>query len=178
MKRAFKPLIMSLALVLMIATLAACGGGSGPRAIPNVSRIQEDLTESGLSIIPTSQTIDSIEILDYETDNDAGLHQATVVIHSHDEEVAYIKYAAMTYQRNADREWVLSNIRADRQNMWSTSPLVGAQETVIEAALHGLRVTIDGDEWRLDEDSIENVTVNDLKYVYLNKQPIRLSQRE
>jgi len=159
MRQNIKKIALSLALVLMVITLTACGGG-GARAVPNENRIQEDLAESGLSVIPTSQTIDSVEILDYDTDNDAGVHHVTVLIHSHDEEVAYIKYATLAYQRNADREWVLSSVWADRENLWSSSPLVGAPVAVIEAAIHGLQVTIDGDEWRLDEDSIENVTVH------------------
>jgi len=159
MKRALKTLLMLCALLLIIATLTACGG-SGLRAIPNANRIQEDLAESGLSIIPTSQTIDNIEIIDYETDRDAGIHIVSVVVHSHDEEASYIKYGILSYRRNADREWILSAIDPDRQNLWSMSPLVGTQEAVIEASLHGLRVTIDGDEWQLDGDSIENVTVN------------------
>jgi len=136
----------------------------GPRVIPNEARIKRELSEDGRSIVPSSQTVESIEVLDEETDRDEWTHHATVLVNSFDEEVNYVKYANMFYTRNEDREWILSSISPERTSAWSTSPRVGAREDlVVSSARDSILwqlVTIDGEEWHIDDSTIENITIS------------------
>jgi len=148
--------ILAIALVLMIL-LAACGNSAS--AIPNASRIQTELGEHSRSIVPATQAIDRIEIISNETDTEAGWHQALVTVFSNDADIAYISHMQVTYQRNADNEWILADITADRSMPWISSPLVGASEETIRSAIIGLEVRVDDNDWRFDEEIIESVTI-------------------
>ena len=137
----------------------------GPRAIPYEERIMEELAQDGRSFIPGNQTIDSIEIIEYETNSDETpwVHSALVLVHSSDTEVAFTKYASLLYYRDEEREWILTEISTARVDIWQTSPLVGVGTDMIDSAVrNALRnqdVTIDGDEWRITDDTIENISI-------------------
>jgi len=139
---------------------------SKPTQIPNVSRIKSELSQDGRSFIPGTQTIDSVEILSEETgkEDEPWVHHATVLINSKDSEIAYVKYGIMVYQRNDEREWVLMDIAADSMNLWTISPLTGAQDFLVESSVREAilwqTVAIDGDDWKIDESTIESVTIN------------------
>ena len=140
------------------------GGGSGARAIPDVERITRELSQDGRSIVPRDQKIESVEILDEETNRDEWTHVATVKIDSHDDKIAYIQFAQMSYYRDEEREWVLSGISAERMNQWTTAPLVGASEELINSSARSSllwqNVIIDGDDWHIDDSVIENVIIS------------------
>jgi len=137
---------------------------SGPREIPNAERIKKELSEDGRSIIPSSQTVESVEILEEETNREDWTHFATVLVDSFDEEINYVKYATMSYFRNEDREWILSDIIPERANMWSISPRIGAREDLIESSVRDSlmwqMITIDGEEWYIDESTIESISIS------------------
>jgi hypothetical protein len=141
--------------------LTACGGdtGSSPRALPNEERIQNDLALNSRGTIPAGQSIDSLEIVDSETDNDAGVHDVICKIFSNDGEVAYIKYLLVMYQRNAEREWVLASVNTTRSNLWSTSPLAGVRDALVMETIMGAVIRIDDDDWVIDGDSMVNVSI-------------------
>jgi hypothetical protein len=139
-------------------------GVSGLRAIPNEARILMELSEHGLSIIPRTQSINKVEILEHETDSDVWSHYATILVHSSDADVTYVKYATMLYYRNEEREWILSGVQPERTNQWLTAPLRGVQKDFVESSIRSSllwqQVMIDNDEWQIDENTIENVIIN------------------
>ena len=157
-----KAIILTLA-ILLIFTVAACGngGGSGARAIPDLDRITRELTQDGRSIIPREETISSVEINTEDTDRDNWIHRADVTIHSQDSDIAYIRYAIMTYNRDEDREWILSGISADKLGQWAMSPLTGVKNDLIESAVKNLReqFNIDNDNWIIDANSVEDISI-------------------
>lgn len=165
-----KIITIALAIITTTFIIAGCGNGdggggdSGPRAIPNEARIMNELSNDGRSIIPREHTITNVEILDYETNRDIWSHRATVSISSNDREVEFVKFATMTYNRNDDREWVLVNISPDRENQWTTSPLVGVNMNMVENETRNVilrqTITIDGDDWFVDDNTLENISIN------------------
>jgi hypothetical protein len=156
-----KKILFTILSAVLILTLTACGGdtGSSPRALPNEERIQNDLAVNSRGTIPAGQSIDSLEIVDSETDNDAGVHDVICKIFSNDGEVAYIKYLLVMYQRNADREWVLASVNTTRSNLWSTSPLAGVRDALVMETIMGAVIRIDDDDWVIDGDSMANVSI-------------------
>ena len=142
---------------------------SEPDEIPNAARMQVELSQNGRSFIPNTQKIDNVEILSEETvdEDEPWVYHVTVLVNSSDDELAYVKYGIMTYQQNEESEWVLTNIAADRVERWTILPVVGAKESLIEStareALYWQSVTIDDDEWRIDENTIESITISSQK---------------
>lgn len=175
MRKIIATITMITIMVFMTLALVACGSGggsgggnsggeSGPRAIPNEERVLRELSTDGRSIIPRTQTIDSVEITREITDEENWRHEVFVIVNSKDNEVAYVKHAVLVYDRNEDREWVLTGISPENQNLWSTSPLVGVNASMVESAtreaLSWQTITIDGDEWFVDENTIENISMS------------------
>jgi len=134
--------------------------------IPNAARMKIELSQDGRSFIPNTQSIDSVEILSEEIvdEDEPWVYNTTVLINSSDSELAYVKYGAITYHRNEEEEWILISIDVDKMNLWTISPLVGANESLIESsaseAISLQTVTIDGDEWKIDDDTIESITIS------------------
>jgi len=116
MKKILKLTLVVIIVIMTIFTITACESGSGPRGIPDLERITNELLEDGRSIIPNTETINSVEIISEETDRETHTHRAAVLVHSKDDEVAFIRYAIMIYNRNEEREWILSGINPDNQN--------------------------------------------------------------
>lgn len=179
MRKIIAAITMITILVLMTLALTACGSGGGrsggrsggndggessPRAIPNGERIARELSTDGRSIIPRTQTVNSVEITNEVTDDENWRHEAFVIVNSQDSELAYVKHAVLVYDRNEYREWVLTGINPNNQNLWSTSPIVGVNASMIEEAtrnaLLGQTITIDGDEWFVDENTLENISMS------------------
>jgi hypothetical protein len=161
MKRKTILTIVSLALILIF--IAACddsnGGGTSARAVPNTERIQSDIATNAISPIPSNRTVDSIEIINEETDTDTGQHSATVRVFSNDSEVAYTENMRVVYIRNEDREWVLSAITSDSSAPVLMSPLVGANVSLVREAILGANLIIDGENWVVDDSNLESVTI-------------------
>ena len=153
-------IILSTALILL---LTACGdsggGGTGARAVPNAERIQSDIATNAISPIPNNRKVDSIEIINEDTDTDTGQHSATVRVFSNDSEVAYTENMRVVYIRNEDREWVLSAITPDSSVPVLMSPLVGANVSLVREAIIGANLIIDDEEWVVDENNLESVTI-------------------
>jgi len=139
---------------------------SEPDQIPNAARMQLELSQDGRSFVPNTHTIDSLEILSEETEDEdePWVHYAAVIVNSNDTEINYVKYGVMTYQRDEEKEWILASIDADRRDMWSISPAIGVKEAHIESCAREIlfwqTVTIDGDEWLIDENTIESIKLS------------------
>ena len=149
---------------------------SGPRQVPNAARMKNELSKDGRSFIPATQIVDIVDILSEETgkEDELWVHHATVLVNSSDSELAYVKYGALTYQRNEEMEWVLTNMTAERMELWTVSPLTGVKESFIESsvreALLWQSVTIDGEDWRIDENTLEEIKVNSQKTSLENRR--------
>jgi len=139
---------------------------SGLEQIPNAARMKQELSQDGRSFIPNTQSVESVEILSEETENEEEpwVHHAVVLVNSQDAEVAYVKYGILTYLRNEEKEWILTGIEADRHNLWTLSPIVGAKESLVESSAREMllwqSVMIDNDEWMIDDNAIENITIS------------------
>ena len=156
MEKRFSPALFLL-FIALILILTACGDSAD--AIPNASRIQDDLGAHAASPIPASQTIDRIEIIDSSTDDDTGIHEALARVFSHDHEVAYIKFMQVRYQRNADDAWILASVSEDHSNPWITSPLAGANDSLVRESLIGVTLVIDDEDWQIDDNTFGSLTI-------------------
>jgi hypothetical protein len=138
--------------------------GINLRAIPNVERIINDLIESGQSIVPNTETITDVEIIEEETNTETRTHQVEISISSHDNDVSYIRYAIIIYQRNENREWIFSEIWAEAFHMWTMTPLRGVNEDIfnsaVGSALMNSRFELDGEHWDVNHTVLESFTVN------------------
>ena len=68
-----KTVLVITSIVLLIASLTACGGdaGIGAKTVPNEERTQNDIAASKISPIQNNRTVDSIDLVNEETDTDA-----------------------------------------------------------------------------------------------------------
>jgi len=156
---------IAISTIALMMLLTACGnngvggGGSGPRATPNEERIQNDISTNTMSPIPSDRTVDRIEIIEYETDRDTGGHFVFVKVLSNDNEVTFVEHIRISYMQNENREWVLSAITLDNSIPVLMSPLVGAREELAREYILGTILIIDDDEWFVDENILESVTI-------------------
>jgi len=154
---------LTVIILISVVLLAGCGGNSGgasnERRVPNEQRVQNDLAENARSPIPATQSINSIEIIESETDNDAGTHAVFSKVFSRDDEVAYINYMWVRYERDAERNWILTAIALDRSNPQTTSPLIGANEALVRESLMGAVLRIGEDDWRIDDNNLEGFSI-------------------
>jgi len=152
------------------------GGVSGPRSIPNEARMMMELKDDGRSFIPRTQSIDSVEIINDETDREFWTHEASIVITSNDDEISYEQYALMSYYRNDEREWILSDISPEHTNRWTKTPIAGASMELIEASVRNSllwqNVAIGGEEWYIDDSVIEGMTVSNQSTDLANRKDI------
>jgi hypothetical protein len=161
MKKLITIALITIFALTLIISLAACGdgggsdGASGPREIPNEERIRSDIATNAISPITNNRVIDSIEIINEETDTDSGQHYANVRVFSNDSEITYIENMRVAYIRNEDREWVLSSISPDNSTPVLMSPLVGAKAELAREAIMGAVLIIDEDEWIINEDRLD-----------------------
>ncbi|MDR2572539.1 MAG: hypothetical protein LBD23_19915 [Oscillospiraceae bacterium] len=153
-------IIILVGLIMML--LVACGTGMlGSRSAPepNEERIQNDLATNGLSPISSDRIIDSVEIIEYETDTEMGTHFALAKVFSHDNELSYTEFYRAHYTQNEEKEWILSRITSDNMSAWTISPFVGANEELVRELIIGSVFIIDDDEWLVDENTLESIII-------------------
>ena len=151
-----KASILLAIVLLMMLTVTACSGAKPP----DEESISIEVKSALQGILPSSRTIDEIEVLETETDDEAGLHMVLVKVNSSDKEIAYLEYYAFLYARNDDKEWDMVDHRSERTNLWTKTPLVGVDESLFRSAIMGMNFTIDGDDWNISDDSLDRVTVS------------------
>ena len=181
MKKKFSVITILIMVLTMTVIFSACGNGgggsaSGPRAIPNEARIIEELNNNTRSPITRPERVDNIEIISDETDTDAGRYEAFVKVFSSDDEIAFIKFIRIIYQRNEDKEWILSNASFDTSRDWTSTPLVGVKEVMVKDTIMGALLIINEDEWQITEQALESFSIiNQETNLQQNRDAITIS---
>lgn len=138
----------------MMLALTGCG-----KKVADEEQIQVDLeTYAKDKILSGNEKIVEITIDKRQTDKEQKADTVWSFITTADEYISYQKQVVLTYGLY-DKGWILDDVTVNAPNQWIQTPLQGIDESEIVDSLRGQSITVDGDEWLFDNDSIKNVSV-------------------
>jgi len=166
-KKKLLPIIIVVALVAVAAIVGVffyVTRDTDPPP-PTEAEIINNFEADIRSFLGNNETIDSIKIVERNTDTENGSDTIQVEVISNDGEVSNTRFFVMQYyliefEDEDETRWHLDNISPIRENLWTTIPLAGAADSLFKDALMWIHLNIDGDDWYIDDESLDSVTVS------------------
>lgn len=146
--------------VLFFATctlfLLLCGG-CGKSVSEKV--LKEDLQVTAYSDNYSGETIDKVEITEYEYDKKQKGAYISCVVESNDGEASYKRPVDVIYDCSDTSNKHIIDAKFHDESEWEIKPIGGVLESKIVEYISGTTLEINDDNWVIEEEKIESISV-------------------
>ena len=143
--------------VLMVAGMLSMLNGCS--SAPKEKQIRQDFEAN--YFLDEGEKISDFSVDKRKTDKDEDTVWCTLT--TQDDEASYERKYILTYYKYDKGGWTLEDIEEDETSSWVVTPIQGVSEETAKASLDYESVLVDGEEWEISSEDIDNVTIKDQK---------------
>ena len=143
--------------VLMVAGMLSMLNGCS--SAPKEKQIRQDFEAN--YFLDDGEKISDFSVDKRKTDKDEDTVWCTLT--TQDDEAFYERKYILTYYKYDKGGWTLEDIEEDETSSWVVTPIQGVSEETAKASLDYESVLVDGEEWDISSEDIDNVTIKDQK---------------
>lgn len=143
--------------VLMVAGMLSMLNGCS--SAPKEKQIRQDFEAN--YFLDDGEKISDFSVDKRKTDKDEDTVWCTLT--TQDDEASYERKYILTYYKYDKGGWTLEDIEEDEASSWVVTPIQGVSEETAKASLDYESVLVDGEEWDISSEDIDNVTIKDQK---------------
>lgn len=143
--------------VVFILIVFFCTGCSN---VADEKKILSDLeNDVHFAFLDDGEKIEKLEIDKRQTEKKQNVDTVWCTITTSDTEVLLEKNAVLQYEYYDKGGWMLNDVTVNPSNEWIRTPLKGVDDAKVLSSLYGIHITVDGEEWLIEQNNITNFSI-------------------